>query len=261
LPIALRKENIIVFHMLIKLIRRKIRILSGIYLYFFGSRFAIRELKKQLKGYGKNVQSLVDISFNFEYSQRLRKSWIINIRPLQVKSEVTEFFRIVQELNPKIIVEIGTASGGTLFLSANVADPEKIVSIDLPYGSFGGGYSSWKIPFYKSLARKSVIKLIRADSHLQSTLEETKKELKNRPVDILFIDGDHTYEGIAKDFQMYSPLVKKGGIVAFHDIVVHDKSSGCEVSEFWNKIKKSYRHQEIIENLNQKWAGIGILFF
>jgi len=37
--------------------------------------------------------------------------------------------------------------------------------------------------------------------------------------DFLFIDGDHTYEGVEGDFEMYSPLVRRGGIIAFHDIV------------------------------------------
>jgi predicted O-methyltransferase YrrM len=167
----------------------------------------------------------------------------------------------VQNLNPKIVVEIGTASGGTLFLFSNVADPEQIVSIDLPHGSFGGGYSLWKVPFYKSFGKNRSIKLIRADSHVHETLKDLKTKLKTQEVDVLLIDGDHTYQGVSKDFQMYSPLVKKGGIVVFHDIVIHDESSGCEVNKFWNEIKNSYKYKEIVENPNQKWAGIGVLFF
>lgn len=247
--------------MLKKSFKKGLFLFSEIYLYVFGSRFVIRALKNQLNSYGKAVLDLVDMSFNFEYRQRFCRSWIIHMKPLQVKSEVTEFFRVVKRLNPKTIVEIGTANGGTLFLFANVANPEIIISIDLPHGSFGGGYSFGKIPLYKSLGKKGVTKLIKANSHSNSTFNKLKKGLENRQVDILFIDGDHTYEGVSKDFQMYSPLVKKGGIVAFHDIVIHDKSSGCEVSKFWKEIKKSYRHEEILEDVNQKWAGIGVLFF
>lgn len=77
----------------------------------------------------------------------------------------------------------------------------------------------------------------------------------------MFIDGDRTYQGVKQDFQMYSPIVKKGGIVAFHDIVKHDPTSGCEVNKFWNEIKPSFKHLEIIENQDQKWAGIGVLYF
>jgi len=45
--------------------------------------------------------------------------------------------------------------------------------------------------------------------------------LNGEPLDFLFIDGDHTYEGVKRDFEMYSPLVRNGGIIAFHDIVKH----------------------------------------
>ena len=90
---------------------------------------------------------------------------------------------------------------------------------------------------------------------------KTRILLKDEKVDFLFIDGDHTYQGVKQDFQMYSPLVKKGGIVAVHDIVTHDPASGCEVDRFWNEIKPTYQHIEIIEKQDQKWAGIGVLYF
>jgi predicted O-methyltransferase YrrM len=50
-------------------------------------------------------------------------------------------------------------------------------------------------------------------------LDVIKNILDDRKVDFLFIDGDHTYEGVTRDFEMYSPLVKRGGIIAIHDIV------------------------------------------
>jgi hypothetical protein len=59
---------------------------------------------------------------------------------------------------------------------------------------------------------------------------------------------------------MYSPFVRPGGIVVFHDILPHVSGTGCEVDRFWNEIKPRYRHREIIENPQQGWAGIGILF-
>lgn len=44
-------------------------------------------------------------------------------------------------------------------------------------------------------------------------------ELKmlERNIDFLFIDGDHNYEGVKKDWNLYSSLFKKGTIIAFHD--------------------------------------------
>jgi predicted O-methyltransferase YrrM len=84
--------------------------------------------------------------------------------------------------------------------------------------------------------------------------------LDGEKLDYLFIDGDHTYAGVKRDFEMYSPLVRSGGQVAFHDIAEHTREPSCEVDKFWNEIKQHYRHREMIENPKQGWAGIGVLF-
>ena len=104
------------------------------------------------------------------------------------------------------------------------------------------------------------MKLLRADSHNPNTLKQVKNLLKKKMVDFLFIDGDHTYEGVKRDFEMYSPLVKEGGIVAFHDIVKHTVESGCEVNKFWDEIKHDYESIELIGDKKQTSAGIGIIY-
>jgi predicted O-methyltransferase YrrM len=91
-------------------------------------------------------------------------------------------------------------------------------------------------------------------------LEKVKSILGKRKLDFLFIDGDHTYEGVKKDFEMYSKLVKKGGIMALHDIVYHPFDPECQVDKFWNEIKKIYKTKEIISSQSQTWAGIGLVF-
>ena len=49
-------------------------------------------------------------------------------------------------------------------------------------------------------------------------LKKIKEVLNNGKIDFLFIDADHSYKGVKKDFKMYSPLVRLGGIIAFRDI-------------------------------------------
>jgi cephalosporin hydroxylase len=150
------------------------------------------------------LENLVDFVFNFKIDG-------LNIIPAQIKKEILELLKILKKLNPKTILEIGTASGGTLFLFSQIASPDAIIiSIDLPGGKFGGGYPLWKVPLYKSFAKDNQkIYLIRANSHDKKTLEKVKNILRNRKLDFLFIDGDHTYEGVKKDFEMYSKLVKR----------------------------------------------------
>ncbi len=231
------------------------------YLFYLSSKYKLNFcifpyalLKmKYLNKKSVNLNDWVNISFyNFW--------WLI--RPAQVQDEILELLRILDEIKPKIVIEIGTAGGGTLFLFSRVASEEAtIISIDLPGGKFGGGYPNWMTPLYKTFGLpKQKLHLIRANSHSQETLERVKNILNNRKVDFLFIDGDHTYEGVKRDFEMYSPLVKEGGIIAFHDIVIHPPETGCEVSKFWDEIKKKYEYVEIIEDQNQDWGGIGLLF-
>jgi len=214
-----------------------------------------QEVINLLKSFSSNrPEEVFDFSWNFYNGL---------IRPMQIKEEFVELLKIFKELNPKYILEIGTANGGTLFCFCKLAeDDATIISIDLPEGPFGGGYPEWKIPIYQAFAKKNQkLYLLRKDSHQQETLEEVKKILNGNHLDFLFIDGDHSYEGVKKDFEMYSPLVRKGGIIAFHDIVKHPPDTGCEVGKLWNEIKNSFNFKEIIKDINQNWAGIGVIYF
>ena len=186
--------------------------------------------------------------------------------PMQVRWEIERLLNVLGELRPRYVLEIGTARGGTLFLWTRVASNDAlIISVDLPGGPFGGGYPLLKGLAYKFFARNNQkIVLIRGNSHSEDTLIKVKRLLSGRKLDFLFIDGDHTYEGVKKDFEMYSSLVKKNGIVAFHDIVPHDlryeSHRSVGVHKFWNEIKHKYNYIEIVWNWNQGWAGIGAVY-
>ncbi len=195
-------------------------------------------------------------SLDFVFTNPLK-----NLKPIQILSEIERLLSIVEKSHPEIVLEIGTAKGGTLFLFSQVASKDAhLISVDLPVER--DGYSNWKVPFYKSFARENQkIELIREDSHLKETFEKIKEVLKDRKVDFLFIDGDHSYEGVKKDFEMYSSLVKKNGLIAFHDIIKHPLDIDCNVDKFWDEIKNKYESTEIIDNKNQKWGGIGVISF
>jgi cephalosporin hydroxylase len=203
------------------------------------------------------LKSLADL-LNFAYSFRV---FGLTLRPFQIKEEILKLLELLKDMEPKVVLEIGTAEGGTLLLFTRVASSDAtIISIDLPSGMFGGGYPAWKIPLYKSFAReKQKIYLIRADSHSYKTVDKVKEILNGRSVDFLFIDGDHTYEGVKKDFEMYSPLVKKG-IIAFHDIVPGPPEYVGGVPKFWGEVKMKYKHLEIVKDWHQGGYGIGVIY-
>jgi predicted O-methyltransferase YrrM len=159
------------------------------------------------------------------------------------------------------VVEIGTASGGTLFLLSRVSSPQALlVSIDLPGGAFGGGYHAWRAPLYRSFATGGQrIVLLRGSSHAPEMLARLRKVLGDRPIDLLFIDGDHRYEGVKADFEMYSPLVRPGGSIAFHDIMPDPQHPEVGVNRFWREISARFPFTELVENPAQEGYGIGLL--
>lgn len=178
--------------------------------------------------------------------------------PFQVAEEFVPLLEDVRKLNPQAVLEIGTHRGGTLFLWARLGRPDAIlVSIDLPGGKFGGGYSPFRAPIYRRFAEEpQKVHLLRANSHDASTLAEAKRLLSGHPIDLLFIDGDHTYEGVKKDWEMYSPLVRSGGLVVFHDVAGNYEDT--QVKAFWDTVKDSYPHKEYMADPEGKY-GIGVL--
>jgi len=234
----------------------------------------IKEISRSRPAYG-NIDE--DVKFVFSYRSILNKVFRVfealhlkpeyapfTLIPAQVQYEILLFLRVLKELKPRRILEIGTERGGTLFLFTYVADENAtIISIDLPPGKYRFGYSYpyWKEKVYESFSfYNQRIYLIRCDSHNSKTLEKVKRILRGKELDFLFIDGDHTYEGVGKDFEMYSPLVRRGGVVAFHDIVPGPPENVGGVPRFWNEIKGRYRHLEIVKDWNQGGYGIGMLF-
>ncbi len=192
----------------------------------------------------------------------------------QARSEIVQLAKILQAAAPKRSLEIGTNYGGTLFLLCALSPPDaRIISVDLPSGPFGGGYPRRKALLFRKFARADQkLHLIRGDSHSPETKEGILRILDGEQLDYLFLDGDHTYCGVQRDFQMYAPLVRSGGIVAFHDIVTYKQESDCQVEKFWREIKHQYQHREIIENMDKgslpvaitgafmDTAGLGVLF-
>jgi predicted O-methyltransferase YrrM len=198
-----------------------------------------------------------------------RKLAITAIRKgaVQKVKELSPLICLLKKRKLRTVVEIGTQKGGTLYAWCKVAEPEAlIVSIDLPGGPFGGGYSLKDMKRFRTYKKKNQkICFFRKDSHKKSTKDELLKKLKGRKIDFLFIDGDHRYKGVKKDWTLYAPLVKRNGLVAFHDILFHPKIPQCKVDRLWNEIKRQYRNREFIDRYDDRgwgqWGGIGVIYY
>ncbi len=178
--------------------------------------------------------------------------------PIQIREEILEALEEVRKLKPRFIVEVGTAGGGTMLLWLRVAHPQAtIVTIDLPGGEFGGGSSALRVPLFRRLGLPGqTIHLIRGDSHDPATVELTRRYLDGNSADFLFIDADHTASGVRSDYAMYSPLVRPGGMIAFHDIGITRPEYG--VKKLWEELAATRPHRAILGN--PLAYGIGLLY-
>jgi cephalosporin hydroxylase len=190
------------------------------------------------------------------------RGWYRDLSAWQVKSEYCRLVEFVAQQRPRVILEIGTAKGGTLLAWSRIAS-ELVVSIDIFGGAGGGGYPKAKAKLFHHFVidRPNVeIVLLREDSHRLETRDQVRDILAGRTIDFLFIDGDHTYAGVKRDFEIWSELVTSGGYVAFHDILhppeVHDR----EVDQLWAELRQNYpEHFELVEDPRQCSDGIGVL--
>lgn len=180
------------------------------------------------------------------------------IRSYQKRSEILGLLTRIRDEHARVVVEIGTARGGTFYLLCRAASPDAtVVSIDLPGGRFGSGYAEWKSPLFRSFAGPGQkVVLLRGDSR---QMVEPLAKVIDAPIDFLLIDGDHSYEGVKGDFERYAPLVRPGGLIALHDIVAGDEAKVGGVPRFWRELKALYPHEEFVESWNQGGYGIGIV--
>jgi cephalosporin hydroxylase len=170
--------------------------------------------------------------------------------------EIGLLYNFLQGKMIKDILEIGTQNGGTALLWAKLAESRggHVVSID---------HAPETPKVYENHVLKDMIIQIGGDSHNQETIDKVHEVISSngRKVDFLFIDGDHTYQGVKADFAAYSGLVKEGGWIAFHDILDTEwhRGQNCLVSDFWSEIKEKYNHIEIIDPNDKRWMGIGLI--
>jgi cephalosporin hydroxylase len=179
----------------------------------------------------------------------------------QKPDELAVLALVVSKLKPQRVLEIGTHKGGTLWLWSQLAtDDAMIVTVDLDHTTYEQGH----------LARNGQhILFVEGDSLLSDTQLRVERMFGREPVDLLFIDGAHTYHAVMTDWQAYRPLVRDGGMIVFHDIIPADNPS--EVHIFWEELKEASEKEwaeqllaihevtEIISKDFGRWGGIGVV--
>jgi cephalosporin hydroxylase len=149
--------------------------------------------------------------------------------------ELAEALRVIDTLAPQVIVEIGCDTGGTLWAWRQVC--ERVYGVTLADNSTEAGGSGQPLVDHGATVHVG-------DSHDMDSWEWLNKQLGGDLVDVLVIDGDHKAVGVLSDWEMYSPLVRPGGVVLFHDINVTNDPR-AEVHTVWPEFCGDYETQVI----------------
>lgn len=214
----------------------------------FNRRSALNKLA-QFHSAPRSLDEIVDKGMN------LATSGLYRVNSVQKRSEILSLVKSIAALDPKMVLEIGTCNGGTLFMWSNITS-QLVVTCDI----FKNNYRSELYSHFPSPKSNCRVMALTGNSHdpeFKKTVYETFGDSK---IDFLFIDGDHSEEGVKSDFYDYKDLVRPGGIIAFHDILESQPVKGNQVYYFWKDIKQQYRHEEFVENADQCGFGIGILY-
>ncbi len=190
----------------------------------------------------------------------LKSSWQIE-KPKRL-TDVTSWhghipfaFAIVNMVLPKIFVELGVHKGDSY---CSFCQAVKKAETDCKCY----GVDTWKGDEHAGEYDESVFNGLKEyhdpeygnfSTLIKKTFDEANSLFDDNSIDILHIDGLHTYEAVKHDFETWLPKMSSKGIVLFHDIHVYERDFG--VWRFWEKIKEKYPSFEFYHS-----HGLGILF-
>lgn len=125
---------------------------------------------------------------------------------------------LTRSLKPETCVEIGSARGWStchIGLALRERFHGKLYAID-PHRS-----TNWNDPGTAETERyiRQHIRVLGLESYVEIVRATSEQAAQNwtRPIDLLFIDGDHSYEGVKRDWELFLPFLRSFGIVVFHD--------------------------------------------
>lgn len=204
---------------------------------------SVQDLEKHLPVLGMNSEQ------SHEMPSELSEHFGKGLRFWQYPNQFSRYLKLLSERKLNSYLEIGCRWGGTFIITSEVLK-KQVPAVQLHCCDI--------IPESELLQEYGTYSEF---TYYQTDSLNLKKVLQNKSIDLILIDGDHSYEGVSHDFE--TALTLKPKLIAFHDIV----SDACPgVVQFWQEIKKRYsRTHKCVEFTDQydsvqgTFLGIGVL--
>ena len=150
---------------------------------------------------------------------------------------------LIKRLKPGLVVELGTHYGVSFFAFCESAEIYSegtfCYAVDTWEGDSQAGFYGnevyEKVSQYFNAKHKSRGRLIR------STFDDAATHFEDNTIDLIHIDGLHTYEAVKHDYKTWLSKLKEGGTLMFHDWNVREADFG--VWRLWEEIKASGNFQ------------------
>lgn len=164
---------------------------------------------------------------------------------------------LVENVRPQSIVELGVHSGNSYFAFCqaikHLSIPCSCFAIDTWSGDSHAGYYEENI--YDDVKAYNLAHYSPFSTLMRMTFDQARTHFSDNSIDILHIDGLHSYEAVSHDFYTWLPTVSERGIVLFHDIVVRDDDFG--VWKLWDELSKQYPSIDFLHSNGLGVLGVG----
>ncbi len=165
-------------------------------------------------------------------------------------------YDLIRNVKPQTIVELGTHKGTSFFSFCQAVKDARydanLYAVDTWQGDAHAG-------FYDDNVFKEVTEITKKYygclkiKLLRKNFDEAANEFESNSIDLLHIDGLHTYKAVKHDFETWLPKVNKDGMILLHDIFINRNDFG--VYKLWSELKKEYKTIEFYQSY-----GLGVLF-
>ncbi|CAN5713487.1 hypothetical protein BH11VER1_BH11VER1_26470 [soil metagenome] len=168
-------------------------------------------------------------------------------------------YDLVSLVKPETVVELGTWLGDSFFTFCQAVRDAQIsttcYAVDHWKGDEQAGAASFSL---FEVVQQHCVQHYQSFAYLmKSDFNDAAHEFTPNTIDLLHIDGFHSYESVRNDFETWFPLVRDGGIVLFHDIKVRSNviHQNFGVWKLWEELKTQHETREFRQGF-----GLGILF-
>lgn len=168
---------------------------------------------------------------------------------------IPTLFFLMRILSPRRYVELGTHNGMSFFTACQAAakaePPCECIAIDTWEGDVQAGiYSENVFSHFEYLLHT---RYPHVGNYIRGFFDDAVHSFQDGSIDLLHIDGLHTYEAVRNDFETWLPKMSSRGVVIFHDTIVEEEGFG--VWRFWQEIADRFPSWN-----SQHTYGLGIAF-